>query len=44
MIDKKINSDSDLIFSVTDSRRNPYFNMVKKTENGYDMVYGEEDE
>lgn len=38
MIDKKINSDSDLIFSVTDSRRNPYFNMVKKTENGYERV------
>lgn len=38
MIDKKINSSSDLIFSVTDSRRNPYFNMVKKTENGYQRV------
>lgn len=38
MIEKKLNSDCDLIFSVTDSRRNPYFNMVKKTENGYDRV------
>ena len=38
MIEKKINSDCDLIFSVTDSRRNPYFNMVKKTENGYNRV------
>lgn len=38
MIDKKINSSSDLIFSVTDSRRNPYFNMVKKTEKGYQRV------
>lgn len=38
MIDKKINSDYDLIFSVTDSRRNPYFNMVKKTEKGYERV------
>ena len=38
MIDKKIASDYDLIFSVTDSRRNPYFNMVKKTENGYERV------
>ena len=38
MIDKKIDSDYDLIFSVTDSRRNPYFNMVKKTENGFERV------
>ena len=38
MIDKKIGSDYDLIFSVTDSRRNPYFNMVKKTENGFERV------
>ncbi len=38
MIEKKLNSNCDLIFSVTDSRRNPYFNMVKKTENGYDRV------
>ena len=38
MIDKKIASDYDLIFSVTDSRRNPYFNMVKKTENGFERV------
>ena len=38
MIEKKINSDCDLIFSVTDSRRNPYFNMVKKTEKGYNRV------
>lgn len=38
MIEKKLNSECDLIFSVTDSRRNPYFNMVKKTEKGYDRV------
>ena len=38
MIDKKINTDYDLIFSVTDSRRNPYFNMVMETEHGYDRV------
>lgn len=38
MIDKKIDSDYDLIFSVTQSRRNPYFNMVKKTENGFERV------
>lgn len=38
MIDEKINNDFDLIFSVTNSRRNPYFNMVKKTEHGYERV------
>lgn len=38
IIEKKINSDYDLIFSVTNSRRNPYFNMVKETEHGYDRV------
>lgn len=37
-IDTKLNSDYDLVFSVTDSRRNPYFNMVMETENGYDRV------
>jgi len=38
LINKKLNSDADVIFSVTESRRNPYFNMVKKTENGYERV------
>ncbi|MDD4730120.1 MAG: hypothetical protein PHN55_15390 [Dysgonamonadaceae bacterium] len=38
LIQKKTNSDADVVFSVTDSRRNPYFNMVKKTENGYERV------
>lgn len=38
MIEKKARTDYDLIFSVTDSRRNPYFNMVMKTEHGYDRV------
>lgn len=38
MIEKKLNTDHDLIFSVTNSRRNPYFNMVMETENGYDRV------
>ena len=38
LINKKIQSDSDVVFSVTDSRRNPYFNMVKKTDNGYVRV------
>jgi CMP-N,N'-diacetyllegionaminic acid synthase len=38
LITKKMSSDADVVFSVTDSRRNPYFNMVKKTEYGYDRV------
>ena len=38
MIEKQLSSDYDLIFSVTDSRRNPYFNMVMETERGYDRV------
>ncbi len=38
LIEKKSNSDADVVFSVTDSRRNPYFNMVMKTENGYERV------
>lgn len=35
---KRSSSTADVIFSVTDSRRNPYFNMVKKTEDGYERV------
>ncbi|MGV8982707.1 acylneuraminate cytidylyltransferase family protein [Clostridium sp.] len=38
LIKKKMEADVDVVFSVTDSRRNPYFNMVKKTENGYGRV------
>lgn len=38
LVRKKMDSDADLVFSVTDSRRNPYFNMVKETENGYERV------
>lgn len=38
LIKKKINSDADVVFSITDSRRNPYFNMVKKTKDGYERV------
>lgn len=38
LIQQKIESDADVVFSVTDSRRNPYFNMVKKTGNGYERV------
>lgn len=38
LINKKNQTDADVIFSVSDSRRNPYFNMVKKTEHGYKKV------
>lgn len=38
LINKKIETGCDVAFSVTDSRRNPYFNMVKKTEKGYRRV------
>lgn len=38
LIEKKMNSNCDAVFSVTEARRNPYFNMVKKTEKGYERV------
>ncbi|WP_010097586.1 cytidylyltransferase domain-containing protein [Ornithinibacillus scapharcae] len=38
LIKQKTNSDADVVFSVTSSRRNPYFNMVYQTENGYKRV------
>lgn len=38
LIRKKQNAECDVVFSVTDARRNPYFNMVKKTDNGYERV------
>lgn len=38
IIEKKDNSKADIVFSVTESRRNPYFNMVMKTEKGYERV------
>lgn len=38
LVEKKLSSEADVIFSVTDSRRNPYFNMVMKTEMGYERV------
>lgn len=38
LVRKKMNSNADTVFSVTDSRRNPYFNMVKKTKHGYERV------
>lgn len=38
LVDKKANSDAEVVFSVTSARRNPYFNMVCKSENGYTRV------
>lgn len=38
LIDKKLTTDVDVVFSVTNARRNPYFNMVRKTKNGYERV------
>lgn len=38
LVEKKKSSNADVVFSVTDSRRNPYFNMVKKTQTGYERV------
>ncbi len=38
LIEKKIISNADVVFSVTEARRNPYFNMVRKTEKGYERV------
>jgi len=38
LIEKKKETGCDVALSVTDSRRNPYFNMVKKTEKGYKRV------
>ncbi|MBU1145227.1 MAG: acylneuraminate cytidylyltransferase family protein [Firmicutes bacterium] len=38
LIEKKLKSDADVVFSVTDSRRNPYFNMVMKSDKGYVRV------
>ena len=38
LISKKLETHADVVYSVTESRRNPYFNMVKKTEHGYKQV------
>lgn len=38
LIQKKKTSDTDVVFSVTDARRNPYFNMVMKSNGGYQRV------
>jgi CMP-N,N'-diacetyllegionaminic acid synthase len=38
IIEKKQSCSADVVFSVTNARRNPYFNMVRKTENGFVRV------
>ncbi|MGS2777510.1 acylneuraminate cytidylyltransferase family protein [Robertmurraya sp. GLU-23] len=38
LLKQKKASEADVVFSVTESRRNPYFNMVKKTGDGYTRV------
>ena len=38
LVEKQKACHADVTFSVTDSRRNPYFNMVMKTEHGYKKV------
>lgn len=38
LLEKKNETDCDVVFSVTECRRNPYFNMVKKTIKGYKKV------
>lgn len=38
LIKKQKECNADVTFSVTDARRNPYFNMVMKTEKGYTKV------
>lgn len=38
LIEKQSETNCDVAFSVVEARRNPYFNMVKKTEHGYAKV------
>ncbi len=38
LIEKMEEAKSDVVFTVTDARRNPYFNMVKKSDKGYVRV------
>lgn len=38
LVEMQLNSGADVTTSVTDSRRNPYFNMLKKTAKGYKKV------
>lgn len=42
VIQKKRESECDTVFTVADARRNPYFNMVKKGECGYERVIASE--
>lgn len=37
-IDKQADTNSDVVFSVTQSRRNPYFNMVKEGDKGFERA------
>lgn len=38
LVDKYLETKADVVFSVTESRRNPYFNMIKATEKGFERV------
>ena len=38
LVQKKAGTDCDVVYSVVEARRNPYFNMVQKTEKGYEKV------
>lgn len=38
IIEEQQRTNSDVVFSVTDSRRNPYFNMIKKEDGKYSKV------
>lgn len=38
LVNKQYETKCDVAFSVTTARRNPYFNMVKKTDKGYKRV------
>ena len=38
VIEKRLISEADVVYTVTESRRNPWFNMVMKHENGYSIL------
>ena len=38
LIEMKKNSEYDVVFSVTESRRNPYFNMVQTNDDGVELI------
>lgn len=38
LVEMKQNNDYDLVFSVTEARRNPYFNMVKRVGDEYKKI------